>query len=77
MKQLKEELQKVIDDQLKIQKIAIDKDFKNLEEAYKEFLTIADKQESSNQLLSRIQGVRRDLLMTKESIQHVTRLIDK
>lgn len=75
MAKSKEELQKQIEEQLNVQKIALDKDFKSLEETYKEFMRAAENQEASNQLVSRCQGIRRDLKMAQESIKQITLLI--
>ena len=77
MKKSKEELQKQTDEQLQLQKIALEKDFSKLEKTYKAFVDVANKQEASNQLVSRIQGIRRDLLMTIESISQITMLIEQ
>jgi len=75
MAKSKEELQKQIEEQLKIQELALDKDFKSLESAYKKFIDAVKNQEASNQLVSRCQGIRRDLKMAQESIQQITMLI--
>lgn len=75
MAKSKEEEKKVLQEQMNIQKIALEKDFKRLEDVYKEFVSTAGAQEVSGQLVSRCQGVRRDLRMAEESIQQVTMLI--
>lgn len=77
MAKSKEELQKHVEEQLHIQKIALEKDFKRLEQVYKDFVSEVEKQEASNQLVSRCQGVRRDIKMAEESIQQITNLIIK
>ena len=77
MSKSKEELQKQVEEQLHIQKIALGKDFKKLEQAYKDFVSEVEKQEASNQLVSRCQGIRRDIKMAEESIQQITNLIVK
>lgn len=75
MSRSKEEMQQELKEQIKIQKLALEKDFKRLENAYREFLSTADDQEVSGQLISRCQGIRRDLRMAEESIQQITMLI--
>lgn len=75
MNRSKEEMQKELQEQMNIQKIALGKDFKRLEDAYKEFISTADTKELSGQLISRCQGIRRDLRMAEESIQQITMLI--
>ena len=75
MAKSKEELQKQIEEQLKLQKLALNKDFKSLEETYKVFMQEVENQEASNQLVSRCQGIRRDLKMAQESISMITGLI--
>ena len=77
MAKSKEELQQELQEQLNIQKLALEKDFKRLEKVYKDFVSTTEKQEVNNQLVSRCQGIRRDLRMAEESIQHITMLIEK
>lgn len=75
MAKSKEEEKKELQEQINIQKLALEKDFKRLEAVYKKFVSVAEKQEVSSQLVSRCQGIRRDLRMAEESIQQITMLI--
>lgn len=77
MKRSKEEEKQELQEYINIQKLALDKDFAKLENVYKDFMSEIDRQEVSNQLINRCQGVRRDLRMAQESIQHINMLIKK
>lgn len=75
MEKKKDEEKNELQEQMDIQKLALEKDFKRLEGVYKNFISAAEKQEVSGQLISRCQGIRRDLRMAEESIQQITMLI--